>query len=173
MEYFDQGYGFILYRSRLKGGRTKTASSQRLASPTAPWSSSDGVRKGALSRIGDAERKLVFDIPPEGVTVELLVENMGRVNYGVDLADRKGITGGVVLSKQQFVYDWTVFPLPLDNLGKLKYSKTAAPLPAFFRGHLKVEGKRWTPSSPWRAGARASAGSTVSTWGGIGRSARR
>lgn len=139
MECFDQGYGFILYRSRLKGPH-KDAELSVIGLADRAVVFVDGVRKGVLSRIGDAERTLVFDIPPEGVTVELLVENMGRINYGVELADRKGITGGVVLSKQQFVYDWTVFPLPLDNLSQLKFAKPTAQAPAFHRGHLKIEG---------------------------------
>ena len=70
-------------------------------------------------------------------TLEFLVENMGRVNYGAELADRKGITGGVLLG-QQFLFGWTIYPLPLDDLSGLRFSPGLPERwPAFFRGHIQ------------------------------------
>ena len=41
-----------------------------------------------------------FEIPADGLTVDLLVENMGRVNFGPALLDRKGILDGVIFADQ-------------------------------------------------------------------------
>ncbi|MNP41620.1 hypothetical protein D3C76_1353320 [compost metagenome] len=45
--------------------------------------------------------------------MDILVENMGRINYGPLLRDAKGITEGVRIDNQ-FQYGWTVRTLPLD-----------------------------------------------------------
>lgn len=81
---------------------------------------------------------LVVDIPPEGATLDILVENMGRVNYGPHLHDRKGITHGVLL-QGQFLYHWDIFTLPLDTLDVLSFSSDVSTAPGFFRGTFSVE----------------------------------
>lgn len=64
---------------------------------------------------------------------------MGRINYGPLLHDRKGITHGVRLGNQ-FLYDWTIFPLPLTNLRRLHFTgSTEAAGPVFCRGAFTVE----------------------------------
>ena len=57
-------------------------------------------------------------IPAESGMLEILVENMGRINYGSEMFDAKGITQGVYLD-YQCVFDWHVFPLPLETLQPL------------------------------------------------------
>ena len=82
-----------------------------------------------LSKAGDLGERRV---------IEILIENMGRVNYGPDLLDRKGITEGVLLG-QQYLFGWTIFPLPLDDLSGLPFSPPhSADMPAFFRGMFQV-----------------------------------
>lgn len=48
----------------------------------------------------------------------ILVENMGRVNYGPYLFDMKGILSNVILDKK-IVYGWKMFPISLNNLNEL------------------------------------------------------
>ncbi len=138
METFDQGLGVILYRTRLRGPRV-AAELSIIGLADRAVVMLDGVRKGTISRSGDA-KKLSLDIPADGATLDLLVEAMGRVNYGPALVDRKGITGGVTLNGQQFVYDWTVFPIPLDDLSRLAFASAAGPIarPAFLRGSFDI-----------------------------------
>jgi beta-galactosidase len=64
---------------------------------------------------------------------------MGRINYGPFLVDYKGITEGVRLGNQ-FLFDWTVHPLPLNDLSQLKFTCEEAKEnhPYFHRGLLKV-----------------------------------
>ena len=83
---------------------------------------------------------------------------MGRVNYGPLMRDPKGITEGIRLGNQ-FLYDWTIRPLPLESLEGLEFAGiggqqatggseesgasagTAQSLPAFYRGTFNVEEK--------------------------------
>src|SRR5699024_7088968 len=58
---------------------------------------------------------------PEGghrtVRVEILVENLGRVNFGPRLGERKGILGGV-WHTIRFHNDWEADPWPLEDMGQ-------------------------------------------------------
>ena len=77
----------------------------------------------------------------ESVKLDILVENMGRVNYGPKLFDQKGIVGGVRLG-QRFHFGWDHYCLPMDDLSALKWQDTVSgAVPAFYRGVLRVEGK--------------------------------
>lgn len=67
---------------------------------------------------------------------------MGRVNYGPYLKDPKGITEGV-RHGFQFLYDWTIHCLPLEDLSSLQYSSLSGndqkEQPTFYRGTLLVD----------------------------------
>ena len=53
--------------------------------------------------------------------IGVLVDTMGRVNYG-NMLDRKGISD-IYLGIQRLM-NYDVWTLPLDNLDKLKYSSS-------------------------------------------------
>jgi len=72
---------------------------------------------------------------------------MGRVNFGPDLLDRKGIVGGVLFG-EQYLFDWTVFPLPLDNLSRLAFKPSSQPAGRPFTAAAFTVTERATPSSP-------------------------
>jgi beta-galactosidase len=84
------------------------------------------------------------EIPSNGAQLDILVENMGRVNYGSSLADRKGITD-VVLLGQQLLFDWKIYPIKLEHLSALPFTPTHHTNgPAFFRGLFRVSETRDT-----------------------------
>jgi beta-galactosidase len=136
MEKLGQDYGFILYRTHVKGPRkTNELFIQDVHDRALIFL--DGQYRGVYSRGGD--QKIVFDIPESGVQLDILVENLGRVNYGPYSRDEKGITQGVRLGNQ-FLFGWTIHTLPLNNLSNLVYEEgEAASLPGFFRGFLNVD----------------------------------
>ncbi|MER7830386.1 beta-galactosidase [Streptomyces sp. NPDC095602] len=70
----------------------------------------DGVPAGVLDR-----ETASLDVTGTGrrVRLDLLVENLGRVNYGHLLGGRKGILGAVTVGRRQ-VHGWRSHPLPLD-----------------------------------------------------------
>ena len=82
-----------------------------------------------------------ISIPKTGAQLDILVENMGRTNYGPNLIDRKGILGGVEIN-MQYVHGWENYPLQLDNLNKLNFRKGAnrqSTGPVFLKGEFTVD----------------------------------
>lgn len=80
---------------------------------------------------------------PDGSTLDVLVENMGRVNYGPKLcapSQSKGIRQGV-MADLHFLQGWEEYPLPLDDISALEFSAEGPHLaaPAFHRFHLAVD----------------------------------
>ena len=55
-------------------------------------------------------------------TMEKLVENLGRVNYGEELGESKGITDGVMLD-YQYQYDWIMYTIPVNDLTNLNFEE--------------------------------------------------
>jgi beta-galactosidase len=162
LEKLDQPYGAVLYRTTVPAG------------PEAVF------RAEAINDIGqlflDGERVAGFDrrnrvvsatLPSreKPAVLELLVEAMGRVNFGVEVHDRKGLRGPVVLGDDE-LRDWEMFSLPLDaaHLGRLKFGP-AEPAPAagapftrqrpgFHRFEVELEkaGDTFLDMRPWGKG---------------------
>ncbi len=137
MESLGQSYGFIAYEACITGPRTSAPLTLRDLHDRAHVFV-DGALVGILEREFPA-KGIELAIPPEGIVLRILVENMGRINYGGMLCDRKGITDCVMLGRQ-ILHGWTMFPLPLDDLSSLTF-KAGAPstCPVFLRGTFHVE----------------------------------
>lgn len=50
-----------------------------------------------------------------GAKLDILVENMGRINYGSHLQDPKGIIGNVTLGNV-VLSNWMIYPLDFDRV---------------------------------------------------------
>jgi beta-galactosidase len=134
MELYDQDYGFILYRKALRGPLSGFLRLRGLHDRAQVFL--DGAPAATLERERGGEFANL-DLSGEA-RLDILVENMGRVNFGPALLDRKGITGGVTIN-DQYQFGWEVFPLPLDDLSGLAFSpKRTATFPAFLRGFFEV-----------------------------------
>ena len=141
MEELGQSYGYLLYRTeaswdaeeeriRIIDGRDRAQLFVDGKWVTTQYQTEIGEdifyqgEKKALSR---------FDI---------LIENMGRVNYGHKfLADtqRKGIRTGVC-KDLHFMLNWEHYPLPLDNPEKIDFSKGwTEGQPAFYAFDFEVK----------------------------------
>jgi len=139
MEKHNQGYGYILYESTLP--QTSSLEKIRL------WKANDRAQifvneKSALTLY---DRELLTEheitpIPCENGKLDILVENMGRVNFTPIMEDqRKGIDGGVQVNGHLH-FGWKTYPLPMEDLSALDYSKPARQgLPGFFEFKLKLE----------------------------------
>ena len=139
MEKLSQGYGLILYRTHIKGPREGL---QLIIDGLHDRAHvfADGQLCGILYR-NDTDAKFRISVPKEGVELSILVENMGRVNYGQHLLDRKGIDGAVRLG-QSFHYHWEALPLPMDDLRGIPFEdiKPFANRPQLLRGTFTVSG---------------------------------
>ena len=141
MEDLGQWYGFINYKTRMQP-QTFPLPVEIFGVRDRAWVSLDGEDKAVFSQTNKTE-PLVLDIPKDGAELDILVENMGRVNFSLTMLDnRKGITGNVVLNNQQFQKDWLIQSLPLDDLSKLAWKPVEAgakiKYPAFFKGVFNV-----------------------------------
>ena len=80
--------------------------------------------------------------PSEKVTLGVLVENMGRVNYGYKLTaptQSKGLGRGVMVDLH-FVGNWQMYPLPLEDISKVDYQGVFKEgLPSFYRYTFHVD----------------------------------
>lgn len=151
MEALDQNYGFVLYRNSVPQG----ASGKLVVDEVRDYAVAlaDGKPVGTLDR-RFGERELATDLKP-GERLDLLVENMGRINFGTRLdEERKGITRSVTVGKQE-LFDWTMHPLPLSDLSGLRYSSKTAPTgPAFWRGSFELDrvGSTFLDTRGWGKG---------------------
>ena len=137
MEAYGQGYGFIVYRKRFAdgaAGKLDLGSVRDYAHLLA-----DGATFATLDRRRN-EHETNIDFKAGG-TLDVVVENMGRVNFGPMLADeRKGLTRSVSLDGKPLL-DWEVFSLPLADLSGLHFKRGAPEKrgPAFWRGHFRTD----------------------------------
>jgi len=137
MEAYDQGYGCILYRTTVPAGAA--AALEVAAARDFGYVYLDGKRAGVLDRRGGDPRLQLPD-RPKASTLDILVEPMGRINFGPEMADRKGLIGPVKLGGSVLA-GWRIFRLPLDKgmLRELRYR--AAPKgagPAFWRASVSL-----------------------------------
>jgi beta-galactosidase len=137
MEAYGQGYGFIVYRKRFADG----ASGKLDLGAVRDYAHvlSDGTTIATLDRRRN-ENATEVDLKA-GSTLDVVVENMGRVNFGPLLADeRKGLARAVTLAGKPLL-DWEVFTMPLADLSSLRF-KRGAPArqgPTFWRGHFRTD----------------------------------
>lgn len=118
MEKLDQGYGFILYRSRVKGPReVQSVRIQEVRDRAYIYKNDEFL---GIQYRNDTEPQVKTDIPADGATLSVLVENMGRVNYGAYLKDAKGVTEGIGFGNN-FVYHWDCYPLPFDDISRVDF----------------------------------------------------
>ncbi|HKU29587.1 MAG TPA: beta-galactosidase family protein [Arthrobacter sp.] len=75
----------------------------------------DGVFAGVLDD-STAPDGLTIKGTGVPVRVEILVENLGRINYGPLTGHGKGILGGVLVN-QRYTFHWTQTPLPIATWG--------------------------------------------------------
>ena len=138
MEMLGQGSGFILYRTHVSGPRTaQSLTIQGLHDRAIVFQ--DSEIKGAMYRNDVTKDPIALEISAAGSTLDILVENMGRINYGPDMLERKGIVEGVRLNNQ-FQHTWEIYTLPLDDLSGLIYTASSATEhPAFYRAWFEID----------------------------------
>jgi beta-galactosidase len=139
VEAYDQGYGCILYRTTLPSGAAATL--EAAAIHDFGFVFLDGQRVGILDR-RNPDVKIPLPERASPARLDILVEPMGRINFGPEMADRKGLIAPVKLGGE-VLKGWDIFKLPLDDkmLAGLKFTNTkpASNAPAFWRGTFNLE----------------------------------
>ncbi|KAM3624499.1 uncharacterized protein V6R79_024275 [Siganus canaliculatus] len=120
----NQIFGYMLYRTTLP---YDCSAPTPLSSPLngvhdRAYVSVDGVAVGVLER----NKVLTINVTGKaGSQLDILVENMGRINYGKGINDFKGLVSNLTLKADALV-GWTMFSLSIDEVvkqGLLRESK--------------------------------------------------
>jgi beta-galactosidase len=139
MEKYDQGYGCVLYRTKIPVGAAATL--EAAAIHDFGFVFIDGKRAGILDR-RSANAKILLPERKNESQLDVLVEPMGRINFGPEMSDRKGLIAPVKLGGK-VLKGWQIFQLPLDDkmLAGLKFTgeKPNSNAPAFWRGTFNLE----------------------------------
>lgn len=144
-----QYFGFVLYRTTLP---RDCSNPTPLSSPLngvhdRAYVAVDGIPQGVLER----NRVLTVNIQGKaGARLDLLVENMGRVNYGKAINDFKGLISNLTLGSC-ILTNWTIFPLDTERAvsslqghwgGRQKDASACSSgnytLPAFYSGNFSI-----------------------------------
>ncbi|MDF2192461.1 beta-galactosidase family protein [Paraflavitalea sp. CAU 1676] len=119
-EALKQAYGFVLYRTLQPGGRKGMLSIKELRDYGIVFI--NGKRVGVLDR-RKKQDSLEVDLPSGTATIDILVENMGRINFGPNLLkNEKGITSRVSLNGMELL-GWQMYSLPFEGVNKLSFAK--------------------------------------------------
>lgn len=136
MEEMDQVSGWVLYRHEV----TTAVSGELDVSGLRDFGVVfvNGKRVATLNR-RDKLFTTHIDVPAGG-RLEILVENMGRINYGADMVNnRKGIISPVKLGGAE-LDTWSMYQLPFDKPPTVRGSgATAGGIPVVLRGSFTLE----------------------------------
>lgn len=138
-EDLNQAYGFVLYRTAISGPGGRGVLKI------------DGLRDFGIvfvngSRVGVMDRRLkqdslVLSLPAGQVRLDILVENLGRINFGPYLLkNRKGLVGNVAW-QQRDLTGWEQYSLPFRHpeSAALREADDPAGVPLVRKGVFRME----------------------------------
>ncbi|MGI5893622.1 MAG: beta-galactosidase [Candidatus Merdivicinus sp.] len=142
MEELGQDFGFVLYETTVKGPVEESeVIIDGLHDRAILYL--NGQKAGIKERTGHWNDAVKIHLKNgETAKLSLLVENMGRVNYGPKLRDEKGILHGVKVG-YQYQFGWEMYRFPCDDLSGLHYEQEldSRDCPAFLKGTFQVSEK--------------------------------
>ncbi|XP_064573937.1 beta-galactosidase-1-like protein isoform X1 [Zonotrichia leucophrys gambelii] len=85
-----------------------------------------------------------------GDSLDILMENMGRISFGANTSDFKGLLGNLSLNSRP-LSNWLIYPLAIDTAVQQGWPHTALPKsssggrvgPAFYTGTFETPGIAW------------------------------
>jgi beta-galactosidase len=150
MEDYGQNYGLILYSTNLNAFNETHMKIQPYKYKDraniyvdgdwfATYMRDRGCRGGEKAYMSNGIAALAQN--GEERKIDVLVENLGRLNYGKLIADeRKGMEGGLLYGNVQlFGYDTRT--IPLDDLSRLDWKENSHTdhMPCFFKGRFDAK----------------------------------
>lgn len=159
MEDYSQGFGAILYRTKLNAGAASVLNITEVHDFALVFL--NGKKIATLDR---RKNENSCQLPPtkKGDMLDILVDAMGRVNYGGYMHDRKGITQKVERmfsnGKNEEVISWKVYPINLNNDAVPQYLKfkkgNVSSKPAYYKAtfNLNETGDTFLDVSTWGKG---------------------
>ena len=112
-EQLGQGYGYVLYSRRFNQPISGTLEIPGLRDYATIYI--DGEKVGELNR-NTQTYEMEIEVP-FNATLQILVENMGRINYGSEIVhNTKGIISPVVINGQEITGNWEMYQLPMSQM---------------------------------------------------------
>ncbi|MGZ3922386.1 MAG: glycoside hydrolase family 35 protein [Flavisolibacter sp.] len=153
-EDLNQAYGFVLYRSIVDGNKQGVLKIEELRDYGIVFI--NGKRVGVVDRRLKRD-SLLLNLPKGKVRLDILVENLGRVNFGPYLLkNKKGITESVRFGGKE-IKGWQMFSLPFDHVHDLKFKneRPMADAPVIKKGsfELSTVGDTYLDMSKWGKGS--------------------
>jgi beta-galactosidase len=144
MEDLDQSYGYILYRTQMTSVNGGELAIDGLHDYAQIYLNQKLI--GTLDRRLD-QTHLTLPAIKAPATLDILVENTGRVNFTkVIRTERKGITGSVTVAGSQPEH-WQIYSLPMNDVADLKFSADPCEGPCFYRFTMNVHGNSAEPKA--------------------------
>ncbi len=135
-EDLDQSYGYVLYRTGIDPGDGGELILKGLHDYAQIYV--DQKLVGVLDRRAGTGTMQIPQLD-HAATLDILVENTGRVNYSkVIRTERAGLTGEVILGGKA-PQSWEIFPLPMDDLSHLRLLPEPCTGPCFFGSSMTVK----------------------------------
>lgn len=111
-EDMGQGYGYMLYRRRFNQPISGMMHVPGIADFATVYV--NGEKIGTLNRLTGKD-SLEVNIPFNS-TLDILVENFGRINYGARItSNRKGIISPIDIDGNEITGNWQMYGLPMDT----------------------------------------------------------
>lgn len=115
-EQLNQGYGYVLYSRRFNQPISGTLEIPGLRDYAVVYI--DGEQVGILNR-NTQTYEMEIEVP-FNATLQILVENMGRINYGSEIVhNTKGIISPVKIAGQEIMGNWEMYRLPMSEMPDL------------------------------------------------------
>jgi len=158
MEMYDQNYGMIIYSTIVPVVlKSNTISFDEIHDRVQVFIG--GKYQFTAYRDNSHQFNQVVNDVELGSRIDFLVENMGRINFGDGLYDRKGISKPVKWNLRDLSgYNVTILPLGKE-IDHLKYEDASVNLnsPTFYRGEFAatvafdsyLDFTRWTKGIVW------------------------
>ena len=152
-EDLNQGHGYVLYRRHFNQPISGTMKIAGLADYALVYV--NGQKVGELDRVSDVD-SIEINMPFNGV-LDILVENMGRINYGARIPQSiKGINGPVVIDGNEITSNWQMYKLPMNEAPDVNALPTAnnKGLPTLYSGtfNLDTTGDTFLNMETWGKG---------------------
>ena len=112
-EQLNQGYGYVLYARHFTQPISGMLEIPGLRDYAVVYV--DGEKVGVLNR-NTQTYSMGIDVP-FNATLQILVENMGRINYGSQIVENtKGIVSPVIIAGQEITGGWNMYSLPMNRM---------------------------------------------------------
>jgi beta-galactosidase len=118
-EALNQAYGFVLYRTILEGGKKGVLYLDSLRDYAIVMV--NGKKAGVCDR-RFRQDSIEIILPKGKDTLDILVENLGRINFGPKLLqNKKGITKSVWFDGKE-LKGWEMYDLPFDDIFSIHFN---------------------------------------------------